>query len=120
MPATFASASILSPAAVTIASMSVCWVMSPVTVTISASGKASRKEVSRSPVTSTAMTRPPSRAMRDAVARPIPEAAPVTITVLPVNRTGVSCSFRPVSGTSVGTTPPFAWRTRSSMTDWGS
>ena len=35
--------------AVTIASMSVCWVMSPVTVTISASGRESRKEVSRSP-----------------------------------------------------------------------
>jgi hypothetical protein len=32
------------------------------------------------------MTRPPSRAMRDAVARPMPETAPVTITVRPSNR----------------------------------
>jgi hypothetical protein len=72
------------------------------------------------PVRLIAMTRPPSRAMRDAVARPIPEAAPVTITVLPVNRTAVSCSFQPVSGSSVGMTPPFTWTTRSSMTDCGS
>jgi len=39
---------------------------------------------------STAMTRPPSRATRDAVARPMPDAAPVTITVRPSNRPGVT------------------------------
>jgi hypothetical protein len=37
---------------------------------------------------STAMTRPPSRATRDAVARPMPDAAPVPITVRPSNRPG--------------------------------
>ena len=100
--------------------MSVCWVMSPVTVTISASRQGLPESGESFGRTSTAMTRPPSRAMRDAVARPIPEAAPVTITVLPVNRPAVTCSFQPVSGSSVGMTPPFAWRTRSSMTDWGS
>ena len=49
-----------------------------------------------------------------------PGFTPVTITVLPVNRTAVSCSFQPVSGSSVGRFPPFAWTTRSSMTDCGS
>ena len=37
-------------------------------------------------VVPTATTRPPSRAMREAVARPIPEAAPVTTAVRPANR----------------------------------
>ena len=53
--------------------------------------------------TSTAITRPPSRATRDAVARPIPEPAPVTMTVFPANRPWVSCSAQAGASTTAAT-----------------
>jgi len=70
IPATFASASILSPAVVTIASMSARRVMSPVTVTTSASGRESLKPVSRSAETSTATIDPGSSRQVAATASP--------------------------------------------------
>ena len=51
---------------------------------------------------SAATTRAPSRARRSAVARPMPEPAPVTIAVLPVKRPGVN------AGSGVRSAP--AWR----------
>jgi hypothetical protein len=48
---------------------------------MSASGSDAANSSRRSEEMSTATTRPPSRAIRDAVARPIPEAAPVTMMV---------------------------------------
>ena len=45
--------------------------------------------VQRSELMSAAMTRPPSLATRRAVARPMPEPAPVTMTVLPAKRPAV-------------------------------
>ncbi len=46
---------------------------------------------------SAAMTRPPSLAIRRAVAWPMPEAAPVTMTVLPANRPVVVASCHEAS-----------------------
>jgi len=40
------------------------------------------------------MTRPPSRAIRSVVARPMPEAAPVTMTVLSLKRPAMICSVK--------------------------
>lgn len=107
-----------SPAAATIASTVSCFVMSPAT-RITASPSSARTSSRRSALMSTAITRPPSRATRDAVARPMPDAAPVTTTVLPPNRPGVITSRQPVCSASARATPPLACSTRPSMTSCG-
>ncbi len=121
MPATLARPSMRAPAAATIASTDSWAVMSPATVTISAAAprRSAANASSFSAEMSTAITRPPSRATRDAVARPMPLAAPVTMTVLPAKRPGVTFSTQPVGADSPGATPPFACSTRSSTTDCG-
>ncbi len=100
IPATLAIASIWSPAASRIAPSAASSVMSAATGTISASANSAAKSSRRSCEMSTAITRPPSRATREAVARPIPEPAPVTMTVLPVNRPTLMRSTH--SGRSTG------------------
>ena len=113
MPATLARPSMRSPAAFTIDSISASLVMSPVTVTMVPSGDACASASSRSAVTSTAITRPPSAMICSAVALPIPDAAPVTMTVFPVNRSADAAELD-----SSGMTPPLAWRTNSSAASW--
>ncbi len=108
MPATFARPSMRSPAAAMTASIASCFVRSPATVTMSASGSSALRASSFSAAMSLAITRPPSRAMREAVALPMPEAAPVTITVLPAKRPEVSFSFQPSDSSSSGISPPLA------------
>ncbi len=120
MPATFASPSMRSPAAASTASIASCVVRSPATVTMSASGSSALRASSFSAAMSLAITRPPSRAMREAVALPMPEAAPVTMTVLPAKRPAVTFSVQPSEASSSGISPLFAARTRSSTTDCGS
>ena len=86
MPAMFARPSMVSPAAAMTASIASCVVRSPATVVMSASGNSALRASSFSVEMSAAMTRPPSQAMRTAVALPMPDAAPVTMTVLWVKR----------------------------------
>ena len=129
-----------SPAAPTISATLASSVMSATRVTMSAPACSPANSSRRSCDTSTAMTRPPSRAMRDAVARPMPEPAPVTMIVLPLNRpwsmrsthSGRSTSGvvsvasaavddSAVAGTSAalaGTSPAAARATRSSTICW--
>lgn len=109
-----------SPAAWTTRWTSSSLVMSPTTVTTSASGSSSTSAPRPASAMSTAMTRPPSRAMRDAVARPMPPPAPVTTTVWPAKRPGTMVSPLSSDAPSVGISPPFAARTRASMAAWGS
>ena len=100
IPAMFARASIVSPAASTMAAMPASSVMSAVSETMSEPACSATNSSRRSWLTSTAMTRPPSRATREAVARPMPEPAPVTMTVWPVKRPSLMRSVHSRSGTA--------------------
>ena len=112
MPATLASASIWPPAAATIAATR--GVVGDVRRPPARCRRRRARPRSRRGAPgemSTAITRPPSRATLDAVARPMPEPAPVTITVWPVNRPGSMRSTH--SGRSTGAGPDAAgcgWR----------
>ena len=97
MPATFASASMRPPAAATTAATVSSVEMSPATGTRSSPAFSATRSSRRSLLMSAAMTRPPSLAMRSAVAWPMPEAAPVTMTVLPANRPVVVASCHEAS-----------------------
>ena len=128
-----------SPAAATISATFASLVMSATSVTMSAPSCSPANSSRRSCDTSTATTRPPSRAMRDAVARPMPEPAPVTMTVLPLKRPWSrrsTHSGRSTSGVALGrvgcwplggrsdirrasgTSPAAARATRSSTICW--
>ena len=97
IPATFASPSTRPSAAATIFAIESSEVMSPATAT--APGISATAASRRSCEMSTATTFPPSAATRAATARPIPEPAPVTMTVLPSNRPGV---MRSTHGAAIG------------------
>ena len=85
MPATFASPSTVGPAASMICSIVAASAMSPATITIRSSEASARSASSRSAEMSAPITRAPSRCKRTAVARPMPDPAPVTMIVCPVN-----------------------------------
>ena len=100
IPAMLARPSIVSPAASMMRAMPSSSVMSAVSATTSAPACSATNSSRRSWLTSTAITRPPSRATRDAVARPMPEPAPVTMTVWPVKRPSLMRSVHSRSGTA--------------------
>src|SRR6478735_2922848 len=104
IPATLARTSTRPSQAATTASTSSRLTRSPGTMVKSRSGKASTSSLSRGSEMSAVMTRAPSWARRTAVARPMPDPAPVTMAVLPANRpavNGVADMARPLSARTV-------------------
>src|SRR5690349_13828495 len=95
MPATLASPCSRPLAAATTALAVAGSAMSPATVATRLPGTASASSARRSSMMSVATTVAPSVAKRTAVARPIPDPAPVTMTVLPAKRSAAMiCSCR--------------------------
>jgi hypothetical protein len=90
IPATLARASTRPPAAATTAWVPSSVATSPATGTRSRSGNSAVSRSRRSAAMSAITTRAPSWARRSAVARPMPEPAPVTMAVRPVKRPGVN------------------------------
>ena len=92
IPAMFARQETADPTSATISRTADSSVMSATFVVTSKSARERRRSSRREAEISTAMTRPPSRATLAAVARPMPDPAPVTMTVFPEKRPGVISS----------------------------